>query len=492
MKKIILGVILSVFVGTNAFAASVDTFGIGPRATALGGAVSASSGDVYSIYYNPAALSQLKGGQLSMAIQMADPNLEFSGYTVTGGKTLSGTTLPDMGPTSIKDASDNLYVPFLGYAQPITSNLAFGVAAYVPFGLDVEWDKNPAVNPGAYNWFHSYYVRETVTPTLSYKVNDKFSVGVGVPLGKSKSGAEKILNYPVAPSQANALFTGLDTYTPDNAATAYTRVYDYYLNTLSQPEAVATAAATQGAASYTGLALTHAVNGSRLELELEDSFNYSANLGFLYTPTDQVSLGLTYRGRAEADFSGDVTINGVKVTTADMSYDHPEQVQVGVMIKPVSNVSVEMDVVWTKWSINSTQVTEFSSPLLGILPSETLERDWSDTNQIRLGVEWTVNDLLTLRSGYFYDPSPVPDDTFDIMWPDADRKTYSIGAGFNFGQWTLDTSVQFAYAETKRIIGGESDNINDPYNAPGLTGYTVETSAGGYLMGYGMSLTYNF
>lgn len=484
--------ILSVFLSTAVYAASVDTFGIGPKATALGGAVTAQSNDVYSIYYNPAALTQLKGGQLSMAIQMADPNLKFHNFTVSGGETTSGSALPDLGPTNINDDADNLYIPFMGYAQPITSNLAFGVAAYIPFGLDVKWPSNPTENPSAYNWFHSYYVREVVTPTVSYKINDKYSVGVGVALGKSKSGAEKILNYPVAPSAANALFTGLDTYSAANAQTAYNRVYDYYLNTLAQPDAVATAAATQGATTYTGLALSHAEDGKRLELELEDSFNYSMNLGFLYTPNEKVAFGLTYRGRAEADFTGDVTINGLKVTTADMSYDHPEQVQLGVMVRPVSNVSLELDVAWTNWSINHTQYTEFSSPLLGILPSETLEREWNDTNQLRLGAEWQVNERLALRCGYFYDPSPVPDDTFDLMWPDADRKTYSIGAGYTFGQWVIDTSIQFAHAETKRIIGGESDNLNDPYNAPGFEGYTVSTEADGFLMGYGMSVTYNF
>jgi long-chain fatty acid transport protein len=174
-----------------------------------------------------------------------------------------------------------------------------------------------------------------------------------------------------------------------------------------------------------------------------------------------------------------------------MSYDHPEQVQVGAMVKPVPEVTLEMDVVWTNWSINKTQYTKFSAPVL-TKSDETLARNWNNTNQIRLGAEWQVNEMVALRCGYFYDPSPVPDDTFDIMWPDADRKTYSIGTGLNFGKWVLDASIQFAYAETKRIIGGESENINDPYNPTGITGYHVETSADGYLMGYGLALTYNF
>jgi long-chain fatty acid transport protein len=476
MKKITVSVILSILMASTVHAASVDTFGIGAKATSLGGAVSASSDDVFSIYYNPAGLSQMKGPEVSAALQLADPNLKCHNYTLTGGENAAGTDLPDQGGVSFSDKSSDLYIPSFGYAQPVTSSISVGVAAYIPFGLDVEWERDPAKNPGAYNWFHSYYIRETVNPTMSYKINNAFSVGAGVALGKSRSGAEKILNYPVAPSDANVAFTGHDTYDPAFAAL------------------VGTAYGAAAQQAYTALALTHAVNGSRLKIELEDSFNYSFNAGMLYKPSGTFAAGLTFRGRADADFDGDVSIDGVKVATAKQSYDHPEQIQAGIMVKPVNNVSMEVDVVWTHWAINKTQVTYFDTPLLGLLSSETLERNWHNTNQIRIGVEWQVNDFLALRAGYFYDPSPVPDDTFDIMWPDADRKTYSIGAGFNITKnLSVDTSLQFAYAETKRIIGGESDNLNDSYNTPGvIDGYKVEASADGYLLGYGVSVNYKF
>jgi long-chain fatty acid transport protein len=485
MKKWLVSIAFIHVLAGAGFAASVDTFGIGAKATSLGGAVSASSDDVYSVYYNPAGLSQLKKAEVSAAIQMCDPNVKFNNYTVTGGEAADGTELDDIGPAEIKDKSDNLFIPFLGYAQPITKDLAFGVAGLVPFGLDVEWGKNPNENPGAYNWFHSYYVRETVNPTLSYKINDAFSVGVGVALGKSKSGAEKILNYPTAPSDFFGTPTAMDTFSVANR----TAIYNQVLGATGSA-----AAATNAAQAYTALALSHAVNGSKLELELEDSFNYSFNAGALYKPAENFAIGLTYRGRADAKFEGDVTIDGVKVTTASMRYDHPEQVQAGIMVKPVPSVTLEADVVWTNWSINEVQSTYFDEPLMGLVSEETLERNWHNTNQVRLGAEWQVNPVVALRCGYFYDPSPVPDNTFDIMWPDADRKTYSIGAGFDFGNWVIDTSIQFAYAETKRIIGGESDNLNDSYNPMSFVydGYRVETTADGYLMGYGVSVTYKF
>ncbi|RUM87129.1 MAG: long-chain fatty acid transporter, partial [Thermovibrio sp.] len=107
-------------------------------------------------------------------------------------------------------------------------------------------------------------------------------------------------------------------------------------------------------------------------------------------------------------------------------------------------------------------------------------------------IEYKWSDFLTLRGGYFYDPSPIPDHTFDMLWPDADKKTYSVGAGFHIGRLTIDTVLQYIVAEYKREIGGESVNLNKSY--PGVSGNPgrVSMSADGHLWGYGITLSYSF
>jgi long-chain fatty acid transport protein len=494
MKKVLICLTLLLFVSAPAFAGSVDTFGIGAKATSLGGAVGASVDDVFSVYYNPAGLSKLDGPTTSVGIQMLDPDLKADDYTVSGGNYVqealdvstgplgnggalaTSNNLGEVSPTSFSDKSDNLFVPTLGYAQPITDNISVGVAAYLPFGLDVKWSDNPTDNPGADNVYHSYYMREVISPTVSYKLNDQWSFGFGVSLGKSKAGDKMRLNYPVAPTDVFGAGAGVvsDTYDPAVAAGL----------------AGVSAAAAE---LYTGLALTHAVDNGYVEVELEDKFNYSLNFGAMYNPNDIFAIGLTFRGRAEADFEGDIKINGVEHTDIEQDYDHPEQVQIGVQVKPLDNLSLEMDVVWTRWSINDEQKTTFDQPLLGLLPSKTSRRDWNNTNQVRLGLEWQYNEMVALRTGYFYDPSPIPDDTFDMMWPDGDRKTYSAGVGLAFGNFEVDASLQYAIAETKRIIGGESYNLNTSYNPQSVVeNNKVSVEAGGSLIGYGVTVTYNF
>lgn len=496
MKRIISISAALLAISTTAYAGNVESFGIGARATALAGAYTATADDPFAAYYNPAGLTQLDGAMLSAGVSMMDPSLKIHKFTV---EDKNGNDI--FGPTNISDESDDLFVPHVGFGMPLNNQMSIGLAAYVPWGLDVEWSPNTTKNPGAYNWFHSYYLREVVTPTFAYKINDKISLGFGVSLGKSKSGAEKVAYYPTTAAQAMTqtfMSSGMSAAAASAQANAIMTMVG---GTLPATKPAALAAIPDS--SYQSLLLVqtaNSYNNAKLKAEMEDDFNYSFNVGLMYKPTNALTLGLTYRSKTDTDFDGDLKINGIKTANVKLDYDHPDQVQVGVRYRPHDKISMEADVVWTNWKHNEYQ-KEYFSPYL-IVPgvtSKTYDRDWHDTNQLRLGIEWQALDFMAVRAGYFYDPSPVPDNTFDIMWPDGDRKTYSIGLGFNFKEnWTLDTTLQYAIAETSRVIGGESEhNLNDTYNP--LKGYGLDNGArdvslegDGNLWGYSATVNYKF
>ena len=519
MKKFFVISATLLTMSASAHAACVDTFGIGARATALGGAYTATANDPFATYYNPAGLTQIDAPMLSAGVTMMDPSLKRHKFEVenkNGGL--------DFGPKNTTDESDDLFAPHAGYAMPIGKNLALGIAGYVPYGLDIEWSKNTDKNPSAYNFFHSYYIREVVSPTVAYKINNKFSLGFGVSIGKSKSGAERVIYYPTtgaaAASQASSYVTGKvsagvsqQTGIPaaalagiasaNNGTLPQTKPAAFAAMSDAQYQAVASGYNTAYNTGYSQLigitTLANSVNNSIFEAEMEDDVNYSFNAGFMYKPTESVALGLTYRSKADAEFDGDIKINGSKVAKVKMDYDHPDQIQAGIRYRPHDKISMEADLVWTYWRHNEYQ-TEYFTPYL-IVPGvdhKTYDRDWKNTNQLRLGIEWQALDFLAVRAGYFYDPTPIPDDSFDMMWPDADRKTYSIGLGFNFDEnWTLDTTIQYAIAEASRVIGGESDNLNSTYNP--LVKYGIDTGSrnvnlecDGHLFGYSATVNYKF
>jgi long-chain fatty acid transport protein len=436
--------------GNAAYAGNVDSFGIGSRATALGGAYSATADDPFAAYYNPAGLAQITGTSVVVGSHFLKPDLKVYDFKAVS-TTNPATTY--IGPADFSDTSDLLVVPHLGFAMPINDKLVVGLAAYVPWGLDIKWDES---SPAAYSSSHSWFDRVAVTPTMAYKINDQWSVGAGLSLGRSEAGDEHYI----------------------------------YVNGLSP---------ASGPAGPLG--------NFKIKTDTTDTFNWSYNLGVMYKPSKEVTLGLTYRSKTNTDFSGTTRVSGAvdlsgaggpdltpynQTVNTDLSIDHPYQIQFGVRYQPVQAVSLEFDFVRTNWSSIGSYTAKFDTGLvlLGGATSRTYERDWKDTNQIRFGAEWKALDWLTLRAGYFYDPSPIPDNTFDLSWPDADKKTYSIGAGFNLNKsWTVDTVVQYTYAEKKRELGGESENLND------LTGATVSyasMSADGELWGGGITVSYRF
>lgn len=528
VKRLACAAVCVLAASTMAYAGSVDTFGIGSRATALGGAYSATADDPFAAYYNPAGLSQIEGKVFSAGVHLIDPTIKMSDFTVTERANMSNNLID---PTSFEDESSILVAPHMGYAQKINDTFALGVAVYAPWGLELDWEKDPTKNPGSYSSYHSYYKRYGVTPTLSYKMNDKLSFGVGVTIGKSEAGADTtkylkdVGSYEVDhdgdattdkisfSTLVNGMIQGTQGLPGNPVATNTTEAAAIYKATLesglvTDPATVATltksyqvmyALSANPAKKYdTGadlIGVPSDMHNKTIGMELEDDLNYSYNVGVMYKPNETITLGLTYRSECDADFEGDVLLDGVKSGTATMDYNHPQQIQAGVRYQPHNKFSIECDVVWTDWSINKEQLSVLGSPMevtvINGIPAtiseERFDRDWEDTKQLRFGMEYILNDMVTLRGGYFYDPTPIPDTTLDMQWPDADKKTYSLGAGFNFGRYTIDTVLQYTDIEQARHLGGESDNLNHSFQ-----NNVVSASADGYILGAGVTLTARF
>jgi long-chain fatty acid transport protein len=397
--------------------------------------------------------------------------------------------------------NDTLVNPALGYAMPITDNISFGVAAYSPYGLTIESNKNPYENPISFFAWESHYVRVAVTPTVAYKFSDKLSFGFGVSLGQSECNAGR--TYKANPFKMKVLEIAVEKGIPEANAKALLQYEDDL---------------TDKKGSYL----------NKIELETDDDFNYSWNAGVLFKPTDKLSLGLTYRSRTSADFEGDILFNGTTVGSIQMDYDHPEQVQGGVRYAFSDRFSVEFDLTWTRWSINENQRErmeynkeafvkaldlsdaakqvimanpDLSAMLVGgsdtIKVEDTVyKRRWDNTMQYQLGAEWLVNDKFALRGGVVYDPTPIPDNTFDQGWPDTDRTLFNLGFGYKFTEkWEIDAVFQYIRSIPTRDIDGDSYNLNKVFSKEVFDGKDVEVHVEdnkGVLYGAGFTVSYKF
>jgi long-chain fatty acid transport protein len=498
LKRILILTAIFCFTAASAYAGSVETFGIGAKETAQGKAVAAQADTPFAVYYNPAGLTQIESPTLSAGALFyeAEVTSDMKVKAADGSVLITGSNETD---------NDTLVNPALGYAMPITDNISFGVAAYSPYGLTLESNKNPYENPISFFAWESHYVRMAVTPTLAYKFSDKLSFGFGVSLGQSECNAGR--TYKANPFKMKVLKAAKKA---DFSKEDIAKIGDK-IGIKDDPT------------DPTGLYL------NKVELETDDDFNYSWNAGVLFKPTDKLSLGLTYRSRTSADFEGDIIYNGTTVGSVQMDYDHPEQVQGGIRYAFSDRFSVEFDLTWTRWGINENQtermtydkaqVASLSNAgylsdlaFIGSLGAEAAKlpklieefskseptiykRRWDNTMQYQLGAEWIVNDKLALRSGIIYDPTPVPDSTFDQGWPDTDRTLFNLGFGYKFtDKWEIDGVFQYIRSIPSRDIDGDSYNLNKVFSNE-VVGQPVEVHVEdnkGILYGVGFTVSYKF
>lgn len=148
--------------------------------------------DVSDMFFNPAITSDLKHKEFIASISYVDMKIDpdnVSGSFSTGTQTTG---------TEVKNAGVNSQVPALYLATPINDKIAFGLSITSPFGLATKYDKNWI---GRYRAVESSITTYNINPSLSYKVNDKLSVGAGV----QAQYYEALLTKAVRTSGADAL-----------------------------------------------------------------------------------------------------------------------------------------------------------------------------------------------------------------------------------------------------------------------------------------------
>lgn len=128
----------------------------------------AAGGDLSSMFWNPATMTQMPGIQTEMVATGIFP---YAANTPSAGSTL----LP-LGGTN--NTADQALVPS-GYASwQVTPNLWLGLSLNSPFGLAVRF---PDLWAGRdYAAGNSSLKTYNATPTFAYRINDWISIGAGV------------------------------------------------------------------------------------------------------------------------------------------------------------------------------------------------------------------------------------------------------------------------------------------------------------------------
>jgi long-chain fatty acid transport protein len=180
-----------------------------------------------------------------------------------------------------------------------------------------------------------------------------------------------------------------------------------------------------------------AVSNLRLE---GNGWGFGFTAGATFTPFRGTQIGIGYRSAIDQDLKGDMT-NGIGLATnggIKATVKLPDIVTVGLRQRVGERATVMAGVEWTNWSrIGGVAVTQATgAAALGPTGAAILlPFNYRDSAMYSLGVEYALRDDLTLRAGFAYESTPIPESVRTPRLPDSDRYWYSIGSSYRVPQF---------------------------------------------------------
>jgi long-chain fatty acid transport protein len=390
----------------------MDMIGYGTRSIGMGGADVAVAGDAGNVSGNPAAVSEVSPSSANIGVTFLMPDLGLQHNTPGGPDSVDG-----------EPAGLSFWMPQLGYVHRLKdSPLSFGFGLYAQGGMGVDF-QNVATGMGTQDELTSQVSFLRLNPLVSYKVNEAVSVGATLMVGYSQA---EFTMYP-------------ETYSvgPDG---------------------------TPGTGDdFAGMDV------SKLK-----SFGFAGRVGAQVAVGPMVRIGATYTSESSIKLKdGNAKLNfGVMDVNYDaemQDFTWPQEVEAGIAVTPAKGLTVAADVKWINWSAAIDQpVLKISNPDQPVpLTSRdiTFDMAWDDQWVYAVGVEYAFNAMHTLRAGYNYGKSPVPDGNLSPLFPAIVEQHVTVGYGLTLGQWAVNLAYEHAFENTQ--VNNTADQQVNPFG-PGL------------------------
>ena len=388
--------------------------------------------DPTTVYYNPAGLTLLEGGQIAtsgFAIwthsffenRGSHLNEAVGGAPLTGGEGGNGGNIA--------------LVPTFFFSQKVTDRVSVGLGVSAPFGLETDWPRGWV---GRYHARLSRLATYNFNPSIAVRATDWLSLG---------GGAD----------------------------------YEYADATLTNNLDLGSICQIQGAkagippAACTALGLSPQKVDGYVNLK---GHNWAPgyNFGALFSPTSGTRIGLTYRSRIEHDVEGNATfgipkkgqilrkISGALVDTpVSVTATLPDRAAISLFSQLTNQWAFLADMTWTHWALFKELDFKFGNPKQ---PSVTEPENWDNSERFSLGTVWTPNKLWSGRFGTAYDISPVPDREHRTpRIPDADRIWLTLGVGYR-----PTTRLRFDLSYGHIFLTRTSTRNRDPVSGAELVG----------------------
>jgi long-chain fatty acid transport protein len=312
------------------------------------------NGDATDAFFNPAAMSRLEKSELMVSAMAIAPTVEFD---VKRAGIVNGTG--DGG-----DAADLTPGGSVFYAHPLNDKWSVGISAVALTGSVLDYDDD---------WAGRYQVQDVsilvigLVPSVSYKLTDKLSLGLSVPVMYSKLDMD--IAVPISPPGGGGI--------------------------------------TDGKINLDG-----------------DDVQVAGSVSFLYEFSDKTRLGARATSKFDFEYDGDVSTANLGELGVTTELTMSSIARVGLSHDINEKWSAHATWGWDNWS---ELKDVFISTNNG---GAALPRNWDDTYHYALGADYRMDQHWTLRAGIAYDTNPVDETDRTADMPLDEQFRYAIGADY--------------------------------------------------------------
>ena len=361
---------------------------------ALSGGAAAGD-DPSTVYFNPAAMTELSGIQTSVGGIALFAKAQQTNRGTT--RTIPGVTtqVPVSGTNGGNAFESVIPIPSFYATGQVSDRLWVGLGVNAPFGLKLEYEDGYF---GRYDSLYTDLKTYNIQPSAAYKLTDNLSVGGGVDV-------------------------------------------QYVKVTLTNALPQLSPLLADGHASVEG-----------------DDWSVGWNAGLFYRAGD-TQFGVHYRSRMKHSLEGEQVIsglvgplagaNGSFAATAPLTL--PDIATLSMTHRLTPQLRAMLTARWYNWSVMESITINATNG------TSVKELEYHDSYSFSAGGEYDVNDKLTLRAGTMFDRSPTNPQHLTTRVPDGDRVWLSGGATWNLSQaFALNVSYAHTFVEKANIIRPDS------------------------------------
>ena len=181
---------------------------------------------------------------------------------------------------------------------------------------------------------------------------------------------------------------------------------------------------------------------SLLTAKQDTDWAYGYNLGVMYTPTDKLKLGASYRSKLEHEFNNDVKGLGSVANSLSTEIILPEIIDVSASYALNSQLDLLASIQFHRWSEWDETVLDFGATDIGGVP---IKRDWDDVWKFAVGADYQLNSDWRLKAGFSYETSPQDDPSMQwVDLPVGEQYRYSVGASTYWDDILIDVFYEYA------------------------------------------------